>query len=210
MKLLSWLLIFCFFTTHSMASTIREGLQTAMNDYEYQMVVEWDQKNTAQAEAFTKAFTARINELYAQGLSDAELMKYVESRVKDPKKLAAIRAQAALGAKNGNSAENIVKVLQGSMDSFGNQGASWTGGAAYAAVIVGFLAITALIIWQLVWGQTHRCAVGYTSEVCGYESVCDGYSYDYETGTEYCSSSHDVYSCDDVEYCDKWEKYREF
>lgn len=203
MKFLTWILILCF-TSQAMASTLREGLELAMNDYEYEMVVEWDQKDAAKAEAFTKKFTDKLEDLYKQGLSDEVVMKYIESRVMDKKQLAAIQASAALTAKNGSSAQNIAKALR--ENKLGHQGASWTGGAAYAAVIGGLVIITALIVYQLVWNLNHRCATAVTTEVCGTESYCDSYSYDWETGSEYCDSWYETYECSNVEYCQTWEK----
>lgn len=201
MKFLTWILLFCF-ATQAMSSTVKEGLESAMNDFEYDMVVEWDQKDQKKAEEFSRKFSEKLEVLYQQGLSNDVLMSYVESRVKDKGQLAAIRASAAFGAQGGNSAQNIAKVLQDNMGKFGNQGASWTGGVAYAAVIAGLLAVAALIVYQLVWNLKHRCAEAQMEEHCGEETVCD----DYDDGE--CEDYDTVYSCSDVEVCLRWEKYK--
>lgn len=204
MKFLTWILILCF-TTQAMASTVRDGLQAAMNDFEYDMVVEWDQKDVKKAEEFSKKFTEKLEALYQQGLSNDELMKYIESRVHDKKQLANIRAKAALDSKGGSSAQNIARALTDNMSNFGNQGASWTGGAAYAAIIAGFLAIGALIVYQLVWNLNHRCAEGEMYESCGEESYCTDYDTD-EYGDEYCDDWETSWECENVERCNRWEK----
>lgn len=203
MKFLTWILIFCF-ATQAMASTVREGLEAAMNEFEYDMVVEWDQKDAKKAEAFTQKFIQSLEGLYEQGLSNDELMKYIEGRVKDKEQLAAIRASAALSAKDGASAENIAKALQSNMEKFGQRGASWTGGVAMTAVITGLVAIGALIIYQLVWNLSRRCVEAQMQERCGNEDYCSDYDYDSE-GNSYCEDWDTRYSCENVETCLHWE-----
>lgn len=205
MKFLTWILVLCF-TSQAMAASVREGLETAMNDFEYDMVVEWDQKDTKKAAEFSQKFSEKLEVLYQQGLSNDTLMKYIESRVTDKKKLAAIQASALMSTNGGTSAENVAKALQDNMDNFGNRGASWTGGVAYAAVIAGLLALTALIIYQIVWNHKNRCAEAEMVEECGEESYCASYGEDSE-GT-YCNEWVTSYSCDDVETCLRWEEYR--
>ena len=206
MKFITWIVIFCL-TTHAMAGTIREGLETAMNEFEYEMVVEWDQKDVAKAEAFTQKFSSKLEALFQQGLTNRELMKYVESRVVDKRQLAAIQASAALSAEGGASARHMATVLRDNMDKFGERGASWTGGVAYAAVITGLVAIAALIVYQLVWNLNHRCAEAQMEERCGEETFCEDYDTDYD-GTTYCEDYDTRYTCDDVEICLRWEKYK--
>lgn len=202
MKFITWILVFCF-ASQVMASTVKERLEAAMNQYEYSMVVEWDQKDVARAQVYTQKFVEDLEMLYQAGLSNDELMKYIESRVVNKEQLAAIKASAALDAQNGASAQSIAQALKKNMDKLGNQGASWTGGAAYAAVIGGILVVGALIIWQLVWNLEHRCAEAQMEERCGEETVCD----DWDNGE--CEDYDTVYSCDDVEICLRWEKYRD-
>lgn len=120
MKFLTWILIFCFTTQAFAVTNVREGLQSAMNEFEYDMVVEWDQKDRAKAEQFTKKFTEKLEALYKEGLSDAEVMRYIETRVVDQKQLANIKASAALQSKGGSSAQNLARALQENMDKFGN------------------------------------------------------------------------------------------
>lgn len=207
MKLITWFLLICF-TSQAMASSVKAGLEAAMNDFEYEMVVEWDQKDAKKAEEFTKKFTDKLSALYQQGLSDSLMMEYIESRVKDKSQLATIKAAAALSAEGGSSPENIARAMRDNLDKFGDRGASWNGGVAMAGAIVGILAVTALIIYQLVWESTHRCAEAKWSEECGYEDVCTDWDYDSYEGTSYCEDWDTVYSCSDVEKCLRWEKYK--
>lgn len=206
MKFLTWILIFCF-ASQAMASTIREGLEAAMNEYEYEMVVEWDQKDAVKAQEFTQKFTEKLEALYQQGLSNDEVMKYIETRIVDKKQLASIQASAALSAKGGSSAQNIAQALQENMEKFGHRGASWTGGVAYAAVISGLLIVGALIVYQLVWNLKHRCVEAQMEEHCGEETYCDDYDTD-EYGDSYCEDWDTEYSCSDVEVCLRYEKYK--
>jgi hypothetical protein len=210
MKLITWLLIFCF-TAQAFAGTLREDLTTALNDYEYNMVVEWDQKDAAKAEAFNKQFSEALTKLYKRGLSQAELLSVVEGRVTSKERFESIKMKASL-LQNSGEARSVVDLLQSELADMGHRGASWNGEVQmYVLAIVPLVLLGALILYQHMWNQSHRCVEAAREEVC--HDVCDDYSYrdscstwDSSTCTtgEYCVSSHE--ECGLEEFCKEWEK----
>lgn len=204
MKILSLILALTF-SMQAFSSTVKEGLEKALNEYEYSMVVEWDQKDQAAAEKFTHEFSLALQNLKDQGLTHEELLSYIEGRVKDKEKFETIKASAALSGKNASSAMEIAKVLESNMEHMGLKGASWNGSVAYLLAAAPIILLTALIINTYIWNTSHRCVAAHTYESCGYETYCTDYDYDYD-GNQYCEDYDTEYSCSDVERCDEWEK----
>src|SRR6476620_877805 len=105
MKLITWILVLCF-TSQVFAGTAREDLTTALNNYEYNMVVDWDQKDMKKAEAFNQKFADTLAKLYDRGLKQEELLSALEGRIKNKEKFDALKMKAAL-------AENSVTDARG-------------------------------------------------------------------------------------------------
>lgn len=213
MKFLSWLLILCFTTQAAFAGTVREDLTSALNNYEYSMVVEWDQKDKEKAEAFSKQFIAEVQKLIDRGLKKEELLSVVESRVTSPERLATIKMKAALLKDSVTDAQGVANLLQSELTELGQRGASWNGEVQmYVLAIVPLILLGALIIYQHMWNQSHRCKTAAREMVC--ETVCDDWSYSESancdswgqncSGGEYCVSSHE--ECGLEEFCKEWEK----
>jgi hypothetical protein len=201
MKIITWILLFCF-VTQAIASNIKEGLELAMNDFEYEMVVEWDQKDIEIAEKISKKFSDRLDALYLQGLSNDEVMKYIETRVLDKKHLEVIKAAANLASKENSASKNIAIALQKHIEKFGQRGASWTDSATNALIISGVLVLAALLVSKIIWNLNHSCAEAQMEEECGYGQKCT--DWDYGPEGSYCEDYDSVYSCANVEVCLKW------
>lgn len=209
MKLLSWILILCF-SAQAFAGTAQEDLTTALNDYEYNMVVEWDQKDVEKAEAFNQQFANTLEKLYERGLTQEELLAKIEARVHDKTKFSALKASALLAGERASDARTVADLLQSQLPNMGQRGASWNG-EVYFWTIAPLVIIAALIIYQYVWKSNHRCAEAAREEVC--DEVCDDWSYSDNncdswgnncTSGQYCVRSHT--ECGLQEFCKKWEK----
>ncbi len=210
MKLFSWLLILCF-TTQAFAGTVREDLTTALNDHEYNMVVEWDQKDKAKAEAFNEQFTKNIAKLIDRGLSKAELLAAIEGRVTNKERFQSIKMKATLLQDSISDARDVTDLLQKELSEMGQRGASWNGDVQmYVLAIVPLVLIGALILYQHMWNQSHRCAEASREMFC--EDVCDDWSYGTSCDTwgnnctegQVCMRSHQ--ECGLEEVCQEWEK----
>lgn len=212
MKLITWFLILCF-TTQAFAGTVREDLTVALNDYEFDMVVEWDQKDKAKAEAFNTNFSQSLEKLFKRGLTQTELLSVVEQRVTNKERFQTIKMKAALLQNSLTDPKSVTDLLQKELSEMGQRGASWNGEVQmYVLAIVPLILIGALIIYQMSWNQSHRCAEASREMFC--ETVCDDWSYSESancdswgqncSGGEYCVSSHE--ECGLQEVCQEWEK----
>ena len=210
MKIITWILVLCF-TSQVFAGTVKEDLTVALNNYEYDMVVDWDQKDMKKAEAFNENFAQAVEKLYDRGLTNEELLAAIELRSRDKAKFATLKAKANLLGNSASDARSVANLLQSELSDMGQRGASWNGDVQhYLMAIIPLVLVGALIIYQMVWNKTHRCASAARHEVC--HDVCDDYSshevcdsnWDNCHTEEYCVRSHE--ECGLEEFCESWEK----
>lgn len=184
MRLVSLLVAFCFsFNVLASTGTIQE-LERHMDDYQYALSVEWDQQDQAFYEAKTEAFFQKMSKLINEkGLSQAEVLKMVETKTKNKAALEALKLKISLLAKNA-SAEELANIVKESSKDLYSQGASWNGEVVFS-VALGIVLIGALV-YSIWWSATHECVayenqwVCNTYDNCYYSggSVGGGYYYD--------------------------------
>ena len=184
MRFVSLLVAFCF-SLNVMASTgtIQE-LERHMDDYQYALSVEWDQKDQAFYEAQSKIFFEKMSKLISeQGLSQEEVLKMVEAKSKNKVALEALKLKLSVLSKNATPEElaNIVK--EASKDLY-SQGASWNGEVVFS-VALGLVLVGALV-YSIWWSATHECVAYENRYVCVEDTNCyysggsvsGGYQYD--------------------------------
>lgn len=191
-KLFSFLLVLCFSTNIFAASTA--GLERAMDEYQFALTVEWDQKDQAVYQAKTDAFFAEMAKLIAsEGLSKEEILSVAEKKMANKAQLEALKLKLALAGKVSSSQE-LGKVLQDSVKDMYAQGASWNGEAVLP--ILGGLALAALIGYAVWFSATHECVAYDSRWECHSYQNCDSYG-------DYCYSDS---SCGWEDYCTQWVK----
>lgn len=194
MKFISIILLFCFVTNAFAATGTIRALEQQLDEYNYAMTVEWDQKDEAFAQKQNALFEKAISELYQQGLSNEEVMAVLETRMKNRKVLDALKLKASLMSKTAGPAE-MMEVLKDK--SLYGQGASWNGDVTIwivGGVIVGAIAI--LVAWSSWWDANHVCAKYDEAEECTSDYYCsDAYGCRYQ-GT----------SCQIINRCTKYER----
>lgn len=190
-KLFSFLLVLCFSANLMAASTA--NLERAMDDYQFALTVDWDQKDQAVYQAKTDAFFAELAKLIAEeGLSKEEILAVAEKKMANKAQLEALKLKLAL-AGNVSSSQELGKVLQESVKGMYSQGASWNGVAVLP--ILGGLALAAIIGYAIWFSATHECVAWEDRWECSSSSYCDDYGY---------CSSHD--SCGWEPYCTQYVK----
>lgn len=179
MKLLSILLSLCLtFNVLAASGTISE-FERSLDEYQYALTVEWDQKDQVVYERETKAFFKKMNSMMAtQGLTEAEILKVLEGKMHDKKALEAIKLKLSLLDKAKTESE-LAAVLKENADAIYSKGASWNGDVTY--YIIGAVAV--LAIGYAIWFySTHECNSYNTSYTCSDTSVAYGtqcYYYEY-------------------------------
>lgn len=183
MRFVSLLVAFCF-SLNVMASTgTVQELERHMDDYQYALSVEWDQKDQAFYDAQTKNFFEKMSKLVAAGLTQDEVLKMVEAKTKNKVALEALKLKISLLSKNATAEELAAIVKESSRDLY-SEGASWNGEVVFS-VVIGLVVIGALA-YSIWWSATHECVAYENQYVCTQQSDCyytggsvsGGYSYD--------------------------------
>lgn len=189
-KLLSLLLVLCFSANVMAGSTI--GLERAMDEYQFALTVEWDQKDQKFYQAKTDAFFAEMAKLIAKdGLSQEEILSVASKKMSNKTQFEALKLKLSLVGKAPSSSE-LASVLQSSVKDMYQSGASWNGDAVLP--VLGGLLVAALIGYTIWFHATHECVAFdqryecdsytecdsfgdycYTEESCGYNSYCTEY-----------------------------------
>lgn len=170
MRIVSLLVAFCF-SLNVMASTgtVAE-LERAMDDYHYNLSVEWDQKDQKFYDAQTKAFFAKLEKLIKEdGMSQSEIMNLVEKKANNKAVVDALKLKLTLLSK-GASAEEMAAIVRESAKDMYSQGASWNG-SVVVPVVIGLL-VAAVIGYSIWWDATHECVAWESQYVCNTYNDC--------------------------------------
>jgi hypothetical protein len=185
MRFISSLLILCFsFNVMSSTGTIQE-LEKALDNYQYSMTVEWDQKDQAFVAETTEEFYSSVSELMDRGLTQQDLMSVIAKKVRHPKDLEALKIHmSTLIGKTSTTSELAQVIAQNSKNLYAN-GASWDGSVIITgAVVVAIVGILGYAIW---FDTTHTCVAYERGTQCGWTSYYyDGPQYWQCWPTTYC------------------------
>lgn len=186
MKLISALLSICLTFNVLAASGTATELERQLDEYQYVMTVEWDQKDQAFYERETKAFFEKLSKALSEGSASKEsILALAESKMKNKEALNALKFKLSL-LTNVNSQEQLAQALKESSKDFYGKGASWSGDVEIILAAAGIIAVIGYIIWFskthecVAWEQRWECRTtndeysSYTT--CGWEDYCIDYS----------------------------------
>lgn len=125
-KLISLMLVCSMFAVSAHAAS-QNGLKAAFDELNYSLVVEWDQKDKDFYTAQMKKFMGTVRELQAQGLTNAQLLDFVKSEVKDARVAKDLETAFNMISINKMSSEDATKFMVESMKRSYSNGASWNG-----------------------------------------------------------------------------------
>ncbi len=180
MKILSAIIVFCF-TMNLYASTgALNELSAAMDEYQYSMTVDWDQKDQAFKNKQIEALSAKMGQLFKQGLTAQDVNVLVENRFKNSQAAEAAKMKIAMMGNNITPA-NVVELLKTNSSEIYSNGASWNGNTQYfvwGGVVVAIIAIAvAYSQWQ---NKNYTCTATAIADYCTDRYDCDNYGCSYE------------------------------
>ena len=182
------------------------ALEQAVDEYQYAINVEWDQKDVKFYDAQTVAFFGKLQKLIKEdGLSQSEVLEFASSKMNNKAAVEALKLKVSLLSK-ANSAEELAALVRENSENMYAKGASWNGGAvlgaAIVAVIVGALAYA---VWFSI---THKCVAYDYQYVCNNYGCGGGYYDPYYGGGYYYGSCYGGYysRCGYENVCTDWEK----
>lgn len=169
MRLLSLLICFCFtFNVMASTGTIQE-LEKALDNYNYSLTVEWDQKDQAFMSEKTEEFYQTLSTLMDQGLTHDHVISLLSKKIKNAKDLEALQLKVSLLANKASSAEELASIMTQNSKDLYTRGASWEG--TYILISVGVVAaFAALIAYSVWWSNNHTCVETGTVTECGWVS----------------------------------------
>lgn len=182
MKILSLVLCLVLSMNVFAASSSVGEFERSLDNLQYSMTVEWDQKDKEFYEQISKKFFGEMEHMMANGqLTQEQVMSVLEKKVSNKKALEAIKLKLSLMGKV--SEAQLAEVLKDSTKEMYSQGASWNGDVV-TPVIIG---VVVLAVGYLIWFHaTHECnsynttyTCSNTSEVygtqCYYSEYCEFY-----------------------------------
>ena len=141
-------------TLNSFAATGGEALAILIDDFQYTLTVDWDQKDQDKYEQYTKSFYERLDKLtQEQGLTTQEIEKTILEKIKNPKVLEAIKLKIKLMGNN-PSREQVLRLVKDESRNMYAQGSNWAG---EAIVMIPLVAMVGLLIYAVVFSLTHKC-----------------------------------------------------
>lgn len=177
-KFITLMMVLSIFTVHANAAS-NNSLKAAFDELNYALTVEWDQKDKDFYTEQMKNFSGVIRDLQMKGLSNAQLIDFVKSEVKNEKVAKDLETAFNMISLNKLSSEDASKYMIDTMKKSYSAGASWNG-EVFLYLGIGVLLVAAAV------------AVGGSSSSGGYG------------GGYYCSN---YYVCDSVCYYDYYWGY---
>lgn len=171
MRIVSLFVALCF-SLNVMASTgsIQE-LEATMNDYQYALSVEWNQKDQAFYDAKTQEFFSKIDRLIKEeGLTQEEIIAFASTKSKNKALVDAIKLKASL-FKNASAEDLSALVAQASKEMYA-KGASWNGEVIMP--VLGVLVVVAFIGYSVWWDAHHECVKSDSVYMCSTYNSCTG------------------------------------
>ncbi len=170
MKTLALILTFCISFNVLATEPVIDELESLIDDYNYALTVEWDQKDAKFAAQKTTQFYSELERLLTNGeLSKDQLDSLLASKVSDQRKLQSLKERAAL-LPSFSTSQELGNYLATNKAEFYASGASWNGTATvfYGGLALFFLSFIAYTTWYnsnyecVEWElRTHNVCVRY-------------------------------------------------
>ncbi|MBA2404242.1 MAG: hypothetical protein H0V66_05685 [Bdellovibrionales bacterium] len=193
MRLISALLCFCLtFNVMAASGTVQE-LERALDDYQYALTVDWDQKDANFVTEKTEAFYLVLSQLMEKGLTQKEVMDLVAKKSKNPKEMDALVLKMELLTKQASSSDELALLMTKNANTFYATGASWEG--YYIASIGIGIVVAALIGYSIWWDSKRTCVATAQGQECGWVSPY----YGAPQNTHY-------YQCWQTTYCTEYQE----
>lgn len=143
-KIFSLVIVFAMLISTAGANTT-SGLKAAFDELSYSLNVEWDQKDQEFYKKQMDKFNESILALRAQGMTNAEMMDFVKTQVKDANVARDIETAMTVAVVNKMSPEQASNYMLETIKKSYNQGSSWIGGSYYFWQAVAVVVVLAVI-----------------------------------------------------------------
>lgn len=178
MKIISILLTLCFSLNLFASTGAVQELESSLDEYQFAMTVEWDQKDEAFKNAQIDQLSAKVASLFKSGLSVQDVNFLVSKRFQNSKAAEAVKLKLALLGDQVTPA-NVAQVLKENSFGLYQQGASWNGETQmFISIGVAIVAIIAISVAYSKWKDANYECVEYAQ-------------------ADYCTDAYDCWSHSD-------------
>ncbi|MBY0516787.1 MAG: hypothetical protein K2P81_07760 [Bacteriovoracaceae bacterium] len=149
-KILYPFLAFICFTQYSMAAA--PGFKTLINNYQYAVNVEWDQRDVAFLKNEEAKLKQGIQVLIDQGMTSEELVQESLMMIPSQQLSVEIKESVELFKAGRLSNEELISVVTEHMDSMGQRGSSWSPVTnILVGVVATYVVLKALMLVIYYW-----------------------------------------------------------
>lgn len=154
-KMISFLLVFTIVSTTSYAST-NDGLKQAVDELNYSLTVEWNQSDKEFFNAQVERFKSSVNDLRANGFTEAELLTFFNSQLTDER--VARDFQTALSTVDVSqlSTEELNDHILSIARKSQQQGASWENTMSWNGAFAVFVCLGLIALLVAPWKNIDR------------------------------------------------------
>lgn len=197
MRLISALL--CFLLTFNVlaSSGTIQGLERALDEYQYALTVEWNQEDEDFQQAATQKFYGQLGALMEQGLTQSEILDVLSKKIRNPKELEALKLKLTLVASHANTSSELASMMAQEAKNLYSTGASWEG-YMYVSIGAGLL-VVGLLAYSIWWSSSTECVATGVGQQCGWVNPFPNYDPNYPN---YPSQ----YQCWQTTYCTEYAK----
>jgi hypothetical protein len=185
-RMISLLIVLCF-TANAFASTAGvTKLNRAIDEYQFNLTVVWDQKDQTYPRAEAKKFLSSVKALVSEeSLSATDLRQALGTRLKSAEQINELELQLRLAGVDDEI--SLIKFIDENSSQLYQRGASWNGGVG-ATVAAGALGFLFLGVIGVIFLLSPNCKEWKDEYYCKDLQDCDG------TG-EYRTCSYDGQEC---------------
>jgi hypothetical protein len=152
------------------------SLDSAINQLNYKLNVQWDQHDQAFKKEAYQSFTNQVADLQAHGATADQIVTALKSKMPDAQTARDVESLATQAKNSGMNSEQVNQLVFNYMQRQAT-GASWNDSATYTAVSVGVLVLVAVVL--LAGGNVTVSTGTYYPANSGYWSSCYDYTYNY-------------------------------
>lgn len=173
-RLSTMFLAFAFVTTASAANIGADSVRDAINDFNYSVKVEWDQKDQAFYRAQVDQLKSKIEAARAAGVTNAQILA---SASQNPAMAADLQQVLNVVSAQNLSAADANEMIVKAVKSHSQQGANWSGDGTL--VVLGTIVLVGLIVAAAVGVANCKsnCGAGVYYDPGYYDYYYDYYWY---------------------------------
>jgi hypothetical protein len=159
-----------------LAHPTQKVLNEVIDNYEYEMTVEWDQQDLVYSQAAIERLYQNLMKLSQEGLTEKDIVEVLSKKSLSSEQIEALKTQLRSMTAGARGPEELAKVISAYSKDLYQNGASWNGSVI---VMAGVGVVAAALLGYSIWFSVNHTCVAYDQgQRCGwYSNYYGGPSY---------------------------------